>query len=570
MDWNWAMTDLEQKTTGLAGGVQRRTLLKALGVTGAVGAVAGLTGCMNSSAKTTPTRAAPPPSPSPSTATATATKTTMAAAPAADGKITAAGVARAVKALPDIMEKYRQEGGIPGLGVSVVYDGEVVYLGGKGPRVQGKPAEIDADTVFYLASVSKPISSTVIAAAITKKLSKASWNNTLASQLPGFTLSDPWVGRHVTVADMFSHRSGLPDHAGNLLEDLGFNRGQIIEKLRHYPLARFRDNYEYTNYGLTAGAEAIATAAKRSWETLADDMIFKPLGMADTSYAYAALRSRKNRVALHRLVDGKYVACPDADYEPQAPAGSASSSVRDMAKWVTMMLAGGKLGSTTIVDTEQLVQVWLPAMLKPGTTKIGEFAKFYGFGWNVNYDAATGVQMMSHSGAFGRGAATSVSLFPVEKLGIVALTNATPVGVAEAVSAEFVDLVRYGKSTQEDWLTVIGPYFEVEPTADQKKYEKPAANPKPARSLAAYIGAYRNSFYGPLTVSTRNDKLWFTAGPNGEQHALKHYSGDDFYFETTGEDASGLSGAVFEGYGSRVNSVTINAWNKFELGIFTH
>jgi hypothetical protein len=39
----------------------------------------------------------------------------------------------------------------------------------------------------------------------------------IVRHLPKFALADPYVTRNVTIADMFGHTSGLPDHAGDLL-----------------------------------------------------------------------------------------------------------------------------------------------------------------------------------------------------------------------------------------------------------------------------------------------------------------------------------------------------------------
>jgi hypothetical protein len=175
---------------------------------------------------------------------------------------------------------------------------------------------------------------------------------------------------------------------------------------------------------------------------------------------------------------------------------------------------------------------------------------------------------VSHSGAFGRGAATAITLVPTAKLAIVVLTNGSPVGLPEAISFEFIDIIRYGKSTQ-DWLKLLGQFIAPPITDDQTKYSKPAANPSPPRALSAYVGTYPNRFYGDLTVSLRNGSLTFTVGPDHERHPLQHYSGDDFFFETTGENLSGFSGAVFAGSRSRVTTVTINAWNADKLGVFT-
>ncbi|MGW1638844.1 serine hydrolase domain-containing protein [Streptomyces lavendulae] len=101
--------------------------------------------------------------------------------------------------------------GVPGLSVAVVHDDRVVYLKGFGLRRTGEAATVDPDTVFQLASLSKPVSSTVVAATLTDP---AAWDAPLGDTLPGFALKDPWVTSHVTAADLFSHRSGLPDHAG--------------------------------------------------------------------------------------------------------------------------------------------------------------------------------------------------------------------------------------------------------------------------------------------------------------------------------------------------------------------
>jgi len=565
------MISAEEVLSGGSRPVQRRTMLKALGT---AGAVLGLSACTDTSSQSPTSTAAPTTAPPgttlPGTTTAestTAAPSTAVPAPVAEtGEITAAGVDRALDALPGIIERTVAATGIPGLAMAVVYDGEVRYSEGTGVRAVGKPEKVDSDTVFYLASVSKQLSSTVIAAALTQGLGDFNWDSTLASQLPKFTLADPWVGSHVTIADMFSHRSGLPDHAGNILEDMGFDRDEVIARLATYPLKPFRDNYEYTNYGLTAGAEAAAAAAGKPWAALADDILFTPLGMASTSFTYADLRSRTNRVALHQKSDGSYVARPDADYEPQAPAGSASSSVRDMAQWLTMLLAAGEYKGSTLIDADQLSRTWTQTAMSKPPAAIGQPASFYGLGWNVKFEP-TGELSVSHSGAFGRGAATMVTAYPVNNLALVVLTNAAPLGAAEAIGAEFMDFVRHGEA-QQGWLKVIGPYFDEKPTADQEKYSQPAESATPARSLSSYAGTYDNPTYGPMIVTAAGDALSLTVGPNREKHTLEHYSGDDFFFETTGEDASGLSGVVFAG-SPKLTSVTVGAWNHNELGTFT-
>ena len=118
--------------------------------------------------------------------------------------------------------------GVPGIAVAIVHGGKTVYAKGFGVRDaskgDGQDNKVDADTVFQLASVSKSVGATVVAREVTDKV--ISWDTPVVSKLPWFALSDPYVTSHVTVADLYSHRSGLPDHAGDKLEDLGYERRQ--------------------------------------------------------------------------------------------------------------------------------------------------------------------------------------------------------------------------------------------------------------------------------------------------------------------------------------------------------
>jgi CubicO group peptidase (beta-lactamase class C family) len=153
--------------------------------------------------------------------------------------------------------------GIPGMAIAIVHGGKTVYAKGFGVKDTskgvGQDNKVDADTVFQLASVSKSVGATVVAHQVSDNV--VTWDTPVVSKLPWFALSDPYVTSHVTIADLYSHRSGLPDHAGDQLEDLGYDRHQVIERLRYLPLAPFRISYAYTNFGVTTAAEAVAAAA---------------------------------------------------------------------------------------------------------------------------------------------------------------------------------------------------------------------------------------------------------------------------------------------------------------------
>ncbi len=69
------------------------------------------------------------------------------------------------------------------------------------------------------------------------------WDTPAVAHLPWFALSDDFVTTHVTIADLFAHRSGLPGQAGDLLESLGDDRRQSLGRLRLVPLTSFLPTY---------------------------------------------------------------------------------------------------------------------------------------------------------------------------------------------------------------------------------------------------------------------------------------------------------------------------------------
>lgn len=136
---------------------------------------------------------------------------------------------------------------MPGLAIAVVHDDEVIFLKGFGHREAGKPEAVDADTVFQIASLSKPVSATVVAALVSDGI--VSWDSKIADLDPAFRLADPYPTSQLTVRDLFSHRSGLPGTAGDDLEDIGYDRAEILHRLRFVPpSSSFRAGYSYSNF----------------------------------------------------------------------------------------------------------------------------------------------------------------------------------------------------------------------------------------------------------------------------------------------------------------------------------
>lgn len=460
----------------------------------------------------------------------------------------AGAVDKAVGQLDDLVGSIMESTKIPGIAVAVVSGGETKYAKGFGVRDIDTGDAVDANTVFQLASVSKSVGSTVVGAAVTDKT--VTWEMPIVESLPWFALAEPYVTRTVTVGDMYSHRSGLPDHAGDKLEDMGYSRDEILQRMRFMPLDPFRISYAYTNFGVTAGAEAVAVKAGKDWPTLSQDLVYGPLGMSSTSSRYIDFEKRPDRAVGHVKADGKWVQTPiPRDPDAQSPAGGVSSSVNDMAIWLKMVLAQGKHNGQEVVAADALLPAVSSQVISNPPKTPDSRAGTYGYGFNVGVteDART---QFNHAGAFSSGAGTVFSILPSADTAIVVLSNAAPVGAVDAIAAEFMDLVQFGE-VRNDWRDLYAKAYEPLSVPNGVLVGKPRpTDPAPAQPLPSYVGTYANPVYGPAEVVERDGKLILEMGPGGvRKHELAHWDGNDFTFTLLNENAEAgtISQVTFDG-----------------------
>lgn len=485
---------------------------------------------------------------------------------------TRAVVEKALPELDKLADEALKRTKVPGLSIAVVYGDNVLYLKGFGVRRAGTAEPVDSDTVFQLASLSKPVASTVVAALAGD--GRVTWDDQIVSHDPAFAMHDAWVTRAITLRDMFCHRSGLPDHAGDFLEDIGYDRDEVLHRLRFVkPDSSFRSQYAYTNFGLTAAAVAAAKASGKSWEELSADRLYRPLGMNSTSSRFADFSNASNRAIGHVKQGDTWVAKYIRDADAQSPAGGVSSSARDMASWLRLQLGRGTVDGREIVKAAPLDETHRPQIVStPAENPMVDRSSFYGLGWGVNYDEAGRIRW-SHSGAFNLGAATCVNVLPHEQIGIVVLTNASPVGLPEALCRSFLDLVLSGK-VEKDWLGLFGQHFakimapEYGTAVD---YLKPPAQITPALSAAAYLGGYHSDLYGPIEIIGRDGGLTLKLGPKQQPYPLRHFDRDVFTYQPVGENAYGPSAVTFTvGADQRASQITIENLNIHGQGSFNH
>lgn len=465
-----------------------------------------------------------------------------------------ANVECAIRKLKPLLERTLHDTGLPGLAIGVVFDDQVIWSQGYGVREVGKPEPIDEHSLFQLASMSKPIGSTVIARLVGE--GRVEWDDPIVKYTPDFTLADPWVTQHVTIADMYSHRSGLPDHAGEELEDIGYSREEILSRLHLIRLDGFRDVYAYTNYGLTAAAVAAATAAHMTWEDASRELLYKPAGMTSTTSSFDEYMHSPQRAVPHVFIQpdpgsghpGYWSAKFQQKTDPGSPAMGVASNVVDLMRWMRLQLNGGTLDGRRLIEENALALTHKPHSATRDPTSYTARPNAYGLGWFVDTDEF-GQMRWSHAGTFQRGGATTANLVPAQKLGIVVLTNGYPLGIPEATAETFLDLVFRGeartfvsKGKEESWYDLYRDSFlgflYPHPKPD---YSKPPPHAAPAQPSRSYLGRYHNDYYGDLDIvlDPRHRDLVMVMGPDRLRAGrirfpLQHYSGDTFWYTPPG------------------------------------
>lgn len=473
----------------------------------------------------------------------TAADGTAAAPTATDARIPAGAVAKSGPLLDGVVDAVMERTGVPGVAVAVVHDGEVALTKGYGVRVAGADDPVDENTVFQLASLSKPLGSTAVAGVVGR--GDLAWDQPVVTELPEFRLGDAYVTENATVADFYSHRTGLPGApAGNNLEAMGFSQQEVLQRLRFLPLGPFRAEFSYSNFGTTVGGLAAAAAAGTDFPQMAQDVLFGPAGMTSTSFRHADFAARDNATTLHVRRNGGFVTGFTRVPDKAAPAGGASSNAVDMAKWLLLQLDDGRLDGTQIIDAEALAETKRPHINAAPGADPAEPVREYGLGWQIGQsEVDPSLVEWWHDGAFPEGANTIARLYPELDLGIVVLTNAQPVGVPEAVVANYLDLLLDGQLSA-DWTDVWSERMAplLAPT-ELPEIETPTA----AKDDDAYLGTYRNDYFGVVVVRRGADGLELAQGPGaGSVVPLRHVDADVFLMLDTPAIEDFGAPAVFE------------------------
>ncbi|MDI9239987.1 serine hydrolase [Lysobacter sp. LF1] len=418
------------------------------------------------------------------------------------------------------VEGVRRQFDVPGIAVAIVKDGEVVFERGFGVRELGKPAKVEATTLFAIASNTKAF--TAASLSILADEGKLSLDDRVIDHLPWFRMSDPYVTREMRVRDLLAHRSGLGLGAGDLLYWPGtdYSTEEVARRLKDVPLSgNFRGQYAYDNILYGVAQLVVEKASGQPYARFLQQRIFDPLGMRDTRFNSDALRPRDNVATGHAKADFKDLKpAPRMSWGNVSGAGGIYSSVHDMSRWMRMQLAGGTFvdahGNTQRLFSEARQQaMWsvvtpIPVPKPPVPELEAARPNFLGYGEGWQLSDYRGSKLAWHTGGW-PGMVSRVTLVPEKKLGVVVLTNAEASGAFNAVTLRVLDAFLDAPKT--DWTAAYAAALAKSHDKSDEDWRKHQAarapDAPPSLPLGKYARTYRDPWYGDVIVEQKGDAL---------------------------------------------------------------
>ncbi|MDD2584508.1 MAG: serine hydrolase domain-containing protein [Bacteroidales bacterium] len=454
-----------------------------------------------------------------------------------------------LKNTTDYLQEVKAQWKIPGMAFAVVKDGEMIYSNGFGVKELGKSDPVDASTLFQIGSVSKSFTAAVMASLVEEE--KVNWNDTVKNILPDFRMYDKWVEENLQVKDIMTHHSGLQGQLGTYIPNMGYEREDIYNMLPLLkPKYSLRGSYEYNNITFIIASKIIEKVTGKSWEDNVRERIFKPLGMANSRVTGDEFASFKNVATPHSFSYLKGAALTDSTWvdsisvtpligsDAQAlhwlsvigPAGSISSTVEDMSKYLLFHLNKGMVDSKQVVAKKQM------EYLRKGHTIVSQDSAkttLYAHCWFVEQNSR--YRLYFHTGTTW-GFTTLTAFVPELDLGFVILVNSeAPALPRYALMRRIVELYKgypdkdYNAKYYKEWLE--------DKRASQKKRDKKAAEVEklPAPNLNKLVGVYdKGELFGKAVIEMENNELFITVGPKDWRSKLIHVNGNEFKFRMGG------------------------------------
>lgn len=286
-------------------------------------------------------------------------------------------------------ERWIKENKVPNVGLGIIRNGKIEKIKVYGTLRKGNAAP--ENTLFNVASLTKPMTAIVVL----KLVSAGKWN--LDESLDKYW-TDPDIAqdprnKKLTTRIILSHQTGFPNwRSMNADGKLNFQFDPGTK-------------YQYSGEGFEYLRRALEKKFNKTLNQLAEELIFRPLKMNDTSYIW---NEKKDVIRFSEGYDKDGKMYETVKTETSNAADDLMTTVSDYSQFLISVMNGDGLSKKVFKDmkTSQV------------TTKQG---KSFGLGFEI-YDLGDGNIALSHSGA-DKGVQTLFVIIPKTKDGIVIFTN---------------------------------------------------------------------------------------------------------------------------------------------------
>ncbi len=328
--------------------------------------------------------------------------------PAADPDVL--GAQRLFSAWLEAQIAYRS---LPGIVVGVVADQQLVWAAGFGYADLEARLPMTPATKFRMASHSKLFTATAIMQL--REQGQVGLDDPVSKYLPWFKIKPADPGDPpITIGELLTHSSGLPREAGGHWSSLEFPTREQLQALITERQAAFSPEvrWKYSNLAYSMAGLVVETVSGQSWADYVEQHIYRPLGMSSSSVDQPVSGLAVGYDS--RMPDGSRAVMPFVDARGMGSATGVTSTVEDMAKFVSAQFRTGAMGGRQILSTGSLREMHRVRMLE------NDWTRGYAIGFAVN---RVGDKLyIGHGGGY-PGYTTNTLIQLDSKVGVIVLTN---------------------------------------------------------------------------------------------------------------------------------------------------
>lgn len=419
------------------------------------------------------------------------------------------------------LEQYK----VPGLAIAIVDNDEIIFSKGYGIAKVGSDQAVNPETIFQIASISKTFAAAALAKCVDQE--KMSWEEGVHTYLPQFLLKDNYATRYTNSLDLLTHRTGLPNFQGDLLNVFGYNAQETLNRIAFIdPACSFREKSNYSNVGYFIAGQVLEAVSKTKWEDFINANFFQPLEMHRSGFVENL--DKGNIAYAHILVDGNPQIIPWNTSHLFVAAGGVTSTALDLANWARMHLNQGVFKGKEVLSAKVIQEMHQPSMLAKGSfTQLPELPSSssfsYGLGWN-NYHLL-GQTIVEKGGAL-EGVRSLVTLIPEKKIGIVILANLNLTILPELIRTSILDQYLNKQSLVEEEF--VKAQEKINQLLSKPVSENVISSKYP---LDRFVGLYENPVYGRIEIVAEENQLKILAGPAKLKGNLSFYSNNTFLLD---------------------------------------